>query len=178
MSKFKVGDRVRYVGKSEEYHDNNDIGAIGTVVKYIPNSVKVKWDKGSEHAGSGGKFDANLELIAPTGFEVGKKYINASTTSSPIFTVEHIINETKEVVLIYFSTLKCKVVSSTIKTSSFDHFKEYIPSPPEEWRIVYKDKYGNVTVGKTPFKSESEAKSSRYWIDHPTTAFKTIRVDA
>ena len=56
----------------------------------------------------------------------------------------------------------------------------FVTSPdPVEWRIVYKDRFGNVTVGKTPFKSESGAKASPFWTDHSDqNAFKTIRINA
>ena len=107
-------------------------------------------------------------------FEVGKKYVGKDKS----WRIEIVILaelDDGDFAISYESTNEIKV--DKIHPSVFQYYEEYIPPPPEEWRIVYKDKYGNVTVGKTPFKSESEAKASRYWTDH-SSSFKTIRVDA
>lgn len=103
-----------------------------------------------------------------TGFEVGKKYMHSS--GMRVRTVEY-VSPSGVALAIDDETGKA------VAYNNFSDYKEYIPPPPEEWRIVYKDKFGNVTVGNIPFKSESEANASQFWTDH-STAFKTIRVDA
>lgn len=115
-----------------------------------------------------GRTDQLSEYIS-TGFEVGKKYKLISTG----YLVEVLHSHGEE------NWLKNELGKTFIvHDRDFLYYEEYIPPPPGEWRIVYKDRYGNVTVGKTSFKSESEARASHYWTDHKSSAFKTIRVDA
>lgn len=167
MTKFKVGDEVYYLS---EITGNKRIGIVTHTSNHPkPNSVWAKW--GGEKIDSWMPENKVFFVTPPksTGFEVGKKYRNTSY-SSQHFTVLFVGTNTSLVT-------DDKMNEWAISNKRFNKYEEYIPLPPEEWRIVYKDKYGNVTVGKTPFKSESEAKASRYWTDH-TSSFKTIRVDA
>lgn len=170
MSRFKVGDEVYYVSTVTGNK------RIGTVIKSVRiedyperNSIYANWNK----EGVGWMPEDKVFLLNPlksTGFEVGKKYrrINGVT----IYEIIH-LGETR----VFYHTDHNQ--EGCIGKSLFHKFVEYIPPPPEEWRIVYKDRFGNVTVGKVPFKSESEAKASQFWTDHSDQdAFKTIRVDA
>lgn len=73
------------------------------------------------------------------------------------------------------------IVFINLKTNSEEislvNFTQNFWEEVEEWRIVYKDELGDITVGTTPFKSDSEARNSKFWKDN-VEAFKTIRVDA
>lgn len=69
MSKFKIGDRVRYTGASDRFSDSRIIGAVGTVIDGNNcNDVQVNWDMESMNGAStrGGKYEENLELVTPS----------------------------------------------------------------------------------------------------------------
>lgn len=160
MTKFKIGDRVKAVKETSILR----IGSEYTILRYVGaypvisnGSVEIDY------------WDDYFELVKPAGFEVGKKYTLISTGHR----VEVLHSNEKEH---WLKNEKGKTF--IVHDRDFICYEEYIPPPPEEWRIVYKDRYGNVTIGKTPFKSESEAKASRYWTDHKSSAFKIIRVEA
>jgi len=106
-------------------------------------------------------------MTATTGFEVGKKYIN---TNLP--------NRIYECISV-FGKNGWLIIKNSPSTHEFDNnrWKEYIPPPPEEWRIVYKTENGELIIGIMPFKSDEEARTSEFWRDS-TSSFKTIRVDA
>lgn len=74
MTKFQVGDRVRYTG-ADKYHDKARIGWTGTVVGDYANASsysRVQWDK--DHSKSEVTYAENLELIEPTcKFKVGDR---------------------------------------------------------------------------------------------------------
>lgn len=162
MTKFKVGDRIKTIKGTNILKTNSKY----TILKYIRTHpiINNKFNKTNY-------IDDYFELIKPTGFEVGKKY--STSTSQEVFEVLGISGT-----YLWYKNIRTGIHVTGLLTSTFVKcLREYIPPPPEEWRIVYKDRFGNVTVGKTPFKSESEAKASRYWTDH-SSSFKTIRVDA
>lgn len=167
MTKFKIGDEVYYNLLLSDRKVFGIVTKINNDPK--PNSVWAKWDSSLVEAYMP---EDKIFFVTPpksTGFEVGKKYTLISTGHR----VEVLHSNEKE------HWLKNELGKTFIvHDRDFLYYEEYIPPPPEEWRIVYKDRYGNVTIGKTPFKSESEAKASRYWTDHKSSAFKIIRVDA
>ena len=49
MSKFKVGDRVRYVGLDVNYPEPENNGRTGTVVRTTHGGFDVDWDSGTEY---------------------------------------------------------------------------------------------------------------------------------
>lgn len=168
MTKFKAGDKIRRIigtgfPKGKSFHK------MGDIVEFS----HYDYDGGElivDVKGLSGYSD-KYELVTPAasiGFEVGKKYVLTSTQHR----VEVLHSHGEEH---WLKNEKGKTF--VVHDRDFIYYEEYIPPPPEEWRIVYKDEFGNVTVGKTPFKSKSEAKASRYWTDH-SSSFKTIRVDA
>ena len=167
MTKFKIGDEVRII----KPHANSS-NFLNTT--FIITDRNTDWDGEPSWCGAGQPYrykESQLELAHPlksTGFEVGKKYVLTSTQHR----VEVLHSHGGEH---WLKNEKGKTF--VVRDRDFIYYEEYIPPLPEEWRIVYKDQYGNITVGKTPFKSESEAKASRYWTDH-SSSFKTIRVDA
>lgn len=168
-SRFKIGDEVRII--KPHAHKSNFLNTT-----FIITSRDSDWDEEPSWYGAGQPYrykESQLELAHPpksTRFEVGKKYrrINGVT----IYEIIH-LGETR----VFYHTDHNQ--EGCISKSLFHKFVEYIPPPPEEWRIVYKNSFGDITVGKIPFKSESEAKASSFWTDHSDQdAFKTIRVDA
>lgn len=170
MSKFKVGDEVYYLS---EVTGNKRIGIVTHTSNHPkPNSVWAKW--GGEKIDSWMPEDKVFFVTPPkpTGFEVGKKY--SMDTSQEVFEVLGISHT-----YLWYKNIRTGIhVTEPLISTFVKSLREYIPPPPEEWRIVYKDRYGDVTVGKVPFKSESEALASRWYTDHKSSALKAIRVDA
>lgn len=171
MTKFKIGDKVKFnpkLFKAGAKEFDKGFKSEGVITIFPPYETM--------HVDGICVFKAAFELIVPTGFEVGKKYVfcgqqELKEIPEVIYTIEYRMSNGK-----WAYTIN-KGRAGYHNDKDFEVFKEYIPPPPEEWRIVYKDKFGNVTVGNIPFKSESEANASQFWTDH-STAFKTIRVDA
>lgn len=62
MNNFKVGDRVRYTGKSTRMFEDKHVGDTGVVVaeNFRENNVPVLWDFNNR---TRGVFPENLELI-------------------------------------------------------------------------------------------------------------------
>ncbi len=146
MTTFKVGDRVKYVGLSQTFNEPKFIGATGVVVVSRPNFVKVRWDEGSIDAGNGAKYADNLELITPTGFEVGKKY----NVKGGIKLYECVWDDGS------FALLKDEDGTPfLVHNSGFDYYGEYIPPPPEEWRAVFYVKNGKPEISTQTYKTES-----------------------
>lgn len=80
MSKFKVGDRVKYVGKHKEYVCGGDIGKTGNVTDVFWTAyyncwlVSVYYD---DYSVGTGCFEDNLEHYEPTPqITVGSKWRN------------------------------------------------------------------------------------------------------
>lgn len=65
---FKVGDRVRYVGRSASYSDPWMIGLEGVVTAFAGTLVDVKWDSVyvDGKCTGGAKYPDNIELVTDT----------------------------------------------------------------------------------------------------------------
>lgn len=93
----KVGERVRYSGKSDAYSDPWMIGTEGTVTGAGYGAVDVKWDVnqiGGRNTG-GGKYVENLEPVpvatqpAPLTIEAGKFYLTRDGRNTDATYVRH-----------------------------------------------------------------------------------------
>jgi hypothetical protein len=169
MNKFKIGDRVKIASKrADRFHLNDNEFTI--THSCGPWDGEESWGstktnlKGLESFGLRWK-ESELELVTPTTFEVGKMYKHSSYALPP-FTVLF-IGETHAFV-------RRGKDEWVVSLKNYNKHEEYIPPPPEEWRIVYKGKCGEITVGVHPFISDSEARSSNFW---NSKAYKTIRID-
>lgn len=148
MSKFKIGDEVYYWTT----HLPVKTKMVGVVHK-IQGTRIYAWGP------HGWMPEEKTYLISPSTFEVGKQYINRSVIKPVIFTVECILEKTSEAVFTYFSPHQEEIVSLTIKLSSFDKFKEYIPPPPEEWRALYYRPNSKPEVSAAYWGSEGACKT-------------------
>lgn len=168
MTKFKPGDRIRCTRQGgNSFHEDGEYVVSRTITKKSsPTVIMVELDdKGSTTNGWNAEY---FELITPTTFEVGKKYTYGN--GSVIYTCLGIGK-----IWVFLQCNDCSETSESLTPiDSFVRYKEYIPPPPEEWRIVYKDDRGTVKIGVHPFTSDSEARESPFW---KSQGFKTIRVD-
>jgi hypothetical protein len=147
MTKFKIGDRVRYIGKDHRHHDPEQIGNCGTVRRYEnDDTVEVDWD---DKKIRGAKYSDNLELI-PT-FEVGKTYINSKNGTVP-FIVLFIGNDK------VFTRNQNGVEGS--RGINNPDIIEYIPPPPEEWRALFYRKDGKPEISANYWSSKEEVEKS------------------
>jgi hypothetical protein len=159
MSKFKKGDEVYYISK----WDGNK--RMDGVVIRVNDGKVYAWGE----FGWMPEDEVFFVKPQPTGFEVGKWY-------------EHTSYAIGAFQVLFVGKSHALVTRGNgewaISLKNYGKHREYIPPPPEEWRIVYKDNVGNIRLGVQPFASDVEARASVWWRNCDDAAFKTIRVDA
>ena len=152
MSKFKVGDRVRYTGSMYWKDDWQDcvITAVDEFDVHV-DSLSLK-KKGELYIRS---IDIDfIELIPPSGFEIGKRYKPKKG------------NAILEIVGVTNTHLWYKNVNTGIHVTNplnYDFVKtleEIISPPPEEWRAVFYVKNGKPEISANYWSSKKEVEDS------------------
>jgi acyl-CoA hydrolase len=136
MTKFKKGDRVRYIGDASWKFNWLDCVVVKQEVS--ATTVESVYLKKMGKLSTGSINTCDLELIPSTTFEVGKTYHVKKTKTGilddKLFTVLFITDtghtvlrwnhDSKEVIWRPGAAIEWEIV-------------EYIPPPPEEWRALF-----------------------------------------
>ena len=139
MMTFKVGDRVKRI--AGEKNRGVNIGDIITVEKIFNN--------GDFNYKNGYHKSSYYELVTPTTFEIGKKYVHKNLPNI-IWNIEYIYSNG------YATGLDSTGEIFNLRPDRFSWYVEYIPLV-EEWRAVYYDKT-EPKLSAQAFPTELEAK--------------------
>lgn len=161
MTKFKVGDHVRYTGNS--FWKSSWQDCIVTKIRDEQNAVYLT----SKLLKIDGMIDTDeLELIPPNTFEVGKMYKRANYMPFVVLSV----GEKKA-----FVRYNGAAHEQLTNLNAFNFYSEYTPPPPQEWRAVYWHENGKPEISATYWPTEEEVKKDETSHSHFMYAIRTDR---
>jgi len=170
-TKYKIGDRIRRI--SSPGNAGMQIGDEAIVVQ-VGTAPYDGWPYTEYRQSSIAHNPRCVELILPSGFEIGKQYVfcgekNYKAYPETIYTVEHRMSNGR------WAYVNNKGTPGFLKDGDWSVYKEYIPPPPEEWRAVFYRENGKPEISAD--YSSTKEKCESVW--GTTSRFMyAIRTDA